>query len=80
LKILRGIVACVFARPVGVLAAAKAHCARARRTEKPSKSTLLKGFLGYNPTFTTKRAGIYRPFFLVDCFLMPGAQAPDIAD
>jgi hypothetical protein len=26
--------------------------------------------LGYNAVFTTKRAGSYRPFFLVDCFLM----------
>jgi hypothetical protein len=26
--------------------------------------------LGYNASFTTKRAGSYRPFFLVDCFLM----------
>jgi len=26
--------------------------------------------LGYNTVFTTKRAGSYRPFFLVDCFLM----------
>jgi ribosome maturation factor RimP len=26
---------------------------------------------GYNPRFTTKRAGIYRPFFLGDCFSHP---------
>lgn len=25
--------------------------------------------MGYNSPLTTKRAGIYRPFFLVDCFL-----------
>jgi len=32
------------------------------------------GILGYNSRFTTKRAGIYRPFFLADCFLMPPAN------
>jgi len=30
--------------------------------------------LGYNSIFTTKRAGFYRPFFLVDRFLMPRAK------
>jgi len=41
---------------------------RAQRYKKPKESTLFSYFLGYNPSFTTKRAGIYRPFFLVDCF------------
>lgn len=29
----------------------------------------LSAVLEYNPKLTTKRAGNYRPFFLVDCFL-----------
>ena len=28
--------------------------------------------IGYNPTLTTKRAGIYRPFFLAVCFCIFG--------
>jgi hypothetical protein len=53
--------------------------ASARLLKKQRESTLLEGVVGYNPRFTTKRAGIYRPFFLVDCFLMPGAKAPGVA-
>jgi len=65
---------------IGFFAAARACLAGVYRSKKPGESTLLKGFLGYNDAFTTKRAGIYRPFFLVDCFLMSVAQAPDVAD
>jgi hypothetical protein len=37
---------------------------------KSLKIMALLLFLQYNPLFTTKRAGFYRPFFLVDCFSM----------
>jgi hypothetical protein len=41
-------------------------------TKKRAKSLFFTSFFHYNPSFTTKRAGFYRPFFLVVCFSMQG--------
>ena len=37
-----------------------------------------QAFRRYNERFTTKRAGNYRPFFLVDCFLMFGFETQNL--
>lgn len=39
-----------------------------QQQDKSLEIKALKSLFGYNPKLTTKRAGIYRPFFLVDRF------------
>jgi len=42
--------------------------ATSKQSKTRAKCLVFTGFFHYNVSFTTKRAGNYRPFFLVDRF------------
>ena len=55
------------------------HAACWLQLDKSLEIKALQLFLGYNLPFTTKRAGIYRPFFLVDRFCIASKDKSNVA-